>query len=88
MNIMEGLIIDFQYSVTVILGEITYINPAVVGCQIVDRSKNAPVKRSYAPRDIDANCISWYGSTDLNDPENIWVDVCCSIHAVGVARDR
>ena len=31
MKIMEGLIVDFQYSVTVILGEITYINPAVVG---------------------------------------------------------
>ena len=88
MNIMEGLIIDFQYSVTVILGKITYINPAAVGCQIVDRSKNTPVKRSYASRDIDASCISWYGSTDLNDPENIWVDVYCSIHAVGVACDR
>ena len=88
MNIMEGLIIDFQYPVTVIPGEITYINPAVVGCKIVDRSKNAPVKRSYAPRDIGASCISWYGSTDLNDTENIWVDVCCSIHAVGVACDR
>ena len=88
MNIMEGLIIDFQYSVTVILGEITYINPAVVGCQIVDRSKNTPVKRSYAPRDIDASCISWYGSTDLNDSKNIRIYVCCSIHAVGVACDR
>ena len=87
MKIMEGLIVDFQYSVTVILGEITYINPVVVGCRIVERSKNAPVKRSYASRDIDASCISWYGSTDLNDPENIWVDVCCSIHAVGVACD-
>ena len=85
MSIMEGLIIDFQYSVAVILGEITYINPVVGGCRIVDRSKNTPVKRSYASRDIDASCISWYGSTDLNDPENIWVDVYCSIHAVGVA---
>ena len=85
MNIMEGLIIDFQCSVSVILCEITHINPAVVGCQIVDRRKNTPVKRSCASRDIGASCISWYGSTDLNDSENIWVDVRRSIHAVGVA---
>ena len=88
MNIMEGLIVDFQYSVTVILGEITHINPAVVGCQIVNRSKDTPVKRSYASRDIDASCISWYGSTDLNDSKNIRIYVCCSIHAVGVACYR
>ncbi len=88
MNIMKGLIVDFQYSVTVILGEITDINPAVVGRQIVDRSENTPVKRSYASRDIDASCISWYGSTNLNHSENIWVDVGRSVYAVGVTCDR
>ena len=88
MNRMKGLIVDFQHSVTVILGKITYINPAVVGRQIVDRSENTPVKRPYASRDIDASCISWYGSTNLNHSENIWIDVGCSVHAVGVACDR
>ncbi len=88
LNIMEGLIVDFQYPITVILGEITNINSAVVGRQIVDRGENTPVKRPYASRDIGASCISWYGSTDLNDSENIWVDVCCSVHAVGVTCGR
>ena len=88
MNIMESLIVDFQYSVTIILGEITYINPAVIGRQIVDRGENTPVKKSYASRDIDASCISWYGSTNLNHSENIWVEVSRSVHGVGVACNR